>query len=366
MLDKDKLFKELLGKSGKEEEELKKLIKEKIDELSGLITEEGAIHIIANELGIRLDSERKNKKVLNLVKISEIVNPKETVSFFGKVIRKFDVVNFSSSSAEGRVQSIIVGDETGVVRVTFWNDKVELLENVNEGDVLKIINGYSRENQDRIEVSIGTYSDIEVNPEGVKVEVKQQEVSEPTEKKISELTKDDRFVKVSGLIVDFDIPRYYYGCPECYKKVFQDGEIYKCPVHGEVQPIKVPVCSLSIDDGTGSLQVVVFRDNAEKITNLRDEEIFRILENIENYRNFVKEVLGKRVEIVGNVRENGFTGDLEIVVSNVLASEVSVDTSKVFVKSDEKNTDKSKEEKKDEVIDEEDILEIEEINIDDI
>ena len=45
--------------------ELDARIKEKINELSGLISEEGAAHIIANELGIELTKSAGKLKILD-------------------------------------------------------------------------------------------------------------------------------------------------------------------------------------------------------------------------------------------------------------------------------------------------------------
>ena len=54
--------------SGKvESEELEQKLKAKINELSGLISEEGAAHIIANELGVEIVSTSQKK-----LKVKEI------------------------------------------------------------------------------------------------------------------------------------------------------------------------------------------------------------------------------------------------------------------------------------------------------
>lgn len=49
MTEKDKLLNDLVEKSGKDKEEIEKMISEKTNELSGLVSEEGAIYILANE-----------------------------------------------------------------------------------------------------------------------------------------------------------------------------------------------------------------------------------------------------------------------------------------------------------------------------
>ena len=48
------IIEKIKEKSALTEEEINSRIKQKMEQLSGLISEEGAAHIIANELGIKL------------------------------------------------------------------------------------------------------------------------------------------------------------------------------------------------------------------------------------------------------------------------------------------------------------------------
>ena len=365
MSEKDKLLENLVKQSGKDKDELSKMIAEKVNELSGLISEEGAIYIIANELGIRLDSERP-KKEANLAKIDEITEPKTPVSLVCRVIRKYDRVTFSSKNGgEGSVQSILVGDDTGIIRIVFWNDKTEILENVHEQDVLKIINAYTRENNnsDRIEVHYGQYSDIEVNPKGVEVELKEFVPSnvETVDKKLSEIEEGDRNVRVEGIVTDFEIPRFYLGCPECFKKVFQDDGAFKCGEHGDVEAMKIPIVNLIVDDSTATVAVVGFRDRAENLTKLKDSEIVALSEDIDKYRDFSKRIIGAKIDIVGNVTPNNMTGDLQLIANQVNGLEIkSVDEV-----ADELAKGGSKSKSKAAKVDDVDVDDIEEIDIDD-
>lgn len=379
MSEKDKLLENLAEKSGKSVEELETLVKGKIDELSGLVSEEGAIYIIANELGAKLESE-KPKREVELKKIEEITEPKIPVSLVCKVIRKYNRVTFSSSSgSEGSVQSLLVGDESGITRIVFWNDKTELVENIHEGDIIKVINAYTRENNqnpDRIEVHYGPYSDIEVNPEGVEVKLAEFTPGnlEFTEKKISDLEEGDRNVKITAVVTDFEIPRFYFGCPECFKKVFQDEDVQKCAEHGEVTAMKVPIVNLVIDDGSGGvINVVGFRDRAENLTNSKSDDIIALTEDIEKYRDFSQKIIGSKLTLGGNIGLNNMTGEKQLLVNQVLGIESkSVDEiADDLVKEDSNNKKESQtqkgeksEEKKPDSDDDLD-LDVEEIDIDD-
>ncbi|PIN70837.1 replication factor A, partial [Candidatus Woesearchaeota archaeon CG11_big_fil_rev_8_21_14_0_20_57_5] len=50
----DELVAKVLESGKINQKELDQKVKEKIEKLSGLISKEGAVHIVANELGIRL------------------------------------------------------------------------------------------------------------------------------------------------------------------------------------------------------------------------------------------------------------------------------------------------------------------------
>ena len=361
MTEKEKLFDNLILKSGKSKEEIEQLVADKVNELSGLVSEEGAIYIIANELDVKLDSDRP-KKDANLAKIDEITEPKTPTSLECKVIRKYDKVTFSSKTgSEGSVQSMLVGDETGVIRLTFWNDQTDLLENVHDGDVLRISNAYTRENSqmpERIDVHFGQYSSLEVNPDGVEIKVPEYKSNmEFTEKKISELQEGDRNVKVNVLVTDFDIPRFYLACPHTFKKVFQDEGKYISPEHGEVVPIKVPIVNILVDDGTGTIAAVGFRDRAEQITNLKSEEIVALTEDIDKYKHFSKQMVGAKLEIAGNLSQNNMTGEPQLLVNQVLLVELQEPQ-------ESSNTD-SLEPDQEVDLDDLDDLDIEEIEIDD-
>ncbi len=113
-------LKEKILRSGKlDSHELEEKIRHKINELSGLISEEGAAHIIANELGIELVRLGGEK-----LKIKEIYAGMRGISAVGKVVRKFDVREFQKGEGLGKVCSLIFGDETGTIRVVFWNEQV--------------------------------------------------------------------------------------------------------------------------------------------------------------------------------------------------------------------------------------------------
>ena len=67
------------------DEEINSKIKEKINSLEGLVSEEGAAYIIANELGVSLlDSIKKSQ-----IKVENVSGGMQSVDIVGKVTRVF-------------------------------------------------------------------------------------------------------------------------------------------------------------------------------------------------------------------------------------------------------------------------------------
>ncbi len=76
------LLKEICNKSGKAEDEVMKLIEEKQEELSGLVSPEGAAYIVGRELGVSLLKESSRQ-----LKAKNIIPGMRSVDFLGRITR---------------------------------------------------------------------------------------------------------------------------------------------------------------------------------------------------------------------------------------------------------------------------------------
>ena len=372
MEDKKQIVDAIVEKSGKSLNEVEELIKNKISELSGMVSDVGASHLVANELGVKIENERLRKS-LDHIKIKEIESQKPAISFYSKILKKYDTINFGQNSDNpGSVRALLVGDETGITRISFWNDKCEVLEDVEEGDIIEVSNVYSRENKrdpTRIDVHFGQYSELVKNPEGVSVNVvDNRENIEFTHKKVEELEDNQRNVKISGVVTNVELPRFYLGCPTTYKKVIQDNGVYISPATNEpVEPMKVSIVNLTIDDGSGNLNIVGFRDRAEKLTEKDSEYLVSLISDIDEFEKFEKEMLGAKVEVGGNISLSSMTGEKQLLVNEILnITKTEKEVAKELVEEDKKEEETlKKDDKKEEGSDDDFLKDIEEIDIDD-
>ncbi|MBS3172260.1 hypothetical protein J4438_01600 [Candidatus Woesearchaeota archaeon] len=295
---------------------LEKKIEDKIKQLSDLISREGAAQIIANQLGVKLVESFGSKSL----KLKEIPKGTSSVNFLARVIQIYGVREFNKEGRIGKVANLLIGDETGSLRMVIWDDKlIKELENgaINEGDVIKVSNAYSRVNNNFNELHLGSRAVININPDGEKIPEIQGRVSvlEKFESvKISEL-KEGMQVELNGTVVQLFEPRHYLACPHCNKKVFQQGLEYKCNTHDVVEPKKSPIVNMFFDDGSGNVRVVLFANQAMQLLNKTSEEIVNT--NNEKIELFKKDVLGKQMLISGRVIRNQMMDRLEIISSNV-------------------------------------------------
>ncbi len=282
--------------SGLSRREVEDRIHEKLEQLSGLISKDGAAHIVANDLGVKLvevPKEGQEQKIADLSPLSR------GVVVTGKIVRKWEVRTFSKNGREGKVANCLIGDETGVIRLTFWNEQVDVFEALQEGDVVVVSNPFVKKGwQDRLELQLNDQSTFKVNPEGVTVEVKERE--ERLQKYIKDLAGGEENVELIATVVQVYEPRFYDACPECRKKV--DGVL--CPTHGEVKPEVNFNLSAFLDDGTGNIRVSFWKKQSLVLTGLSEEEFVKFREDPVGFETVKTELLGEILKVVGNVRRD--------------------------------------------------------------
>ena len=301
ILDYSTIMQKIVDSTGLERTDVEAKVNQKLIDMQDLITKEGAAHIIANELNVRLfDSTEKN------LKISQIRPGLNSVNIIGKVIKVFEIREFNKNNRKGRIGSLLIGDETGTTRIVIWDEKlIDLISEISEGDIIKVSNTYIKQNNNFQEVHLGNRAQLLINPENETVEdIKITVVSASPRKKIEQLQPGE-FAEIVATIVQVFEPRYYNACPVCNKKVMPEGEYYVCGEHKRVPANQVPILNAYLDDGTGAIRAVFFRENASKVMNSKT-----MIEDIK------KEALGKYIVVKGKVNKNDMFGRIEFAVNS--------------------------------------------------
>jgi len=292
-------------------DDLNSKIQAKMDQLAGLVSEEGACHIIANELGVKMMAQSGGR-----MQIKNILPGMKNFEVLLKVRTKWEPRTFSKGDKEGRVGSCFVGDETGLGRLVFWNDLVDKMDSFKEGDVLLVKDGYVKDNQGRKEVHMNDSSVLIVNPEGETVTLPERQPA--TRKKIKELTQDEFNIELLGTIVQVFEPRFYEVCPQCSKRTRpQDGDRYVCEEHGEIKPAFSYVLNAVIDDGSDSMRIVCFREQADKLLSKTPEQMLLFKDNVSEFELTKQELLGTIVKLMGRVKKNSMFDRMEFTCQEV-------------------------------------------------
>jgi len=293
------------------EEEIKQRIKAKLEELSGLISEEGAAHIVANELGVKL------LEPAGELTIKDLLAGMRSVDIIGKVKNVYEVRNFSTERRSGKVGSIIIADTTGTIRVVLWNDQADAINDLTPGDTVKIKGAYVRNNQGRLELHLGDNAKIYKNPEGVTVDIDISQPPPAQEKHIAELTEQDNNVAITATIVQVFDPRFFPACPECNARVREDNNTFTCPTHGTITPTYNYVMNLYLDDGTDNIRCVLWREQVDALLGKTREEVLSFKDNPSLFEPHKTEMLGMIIKARGRVQKNENFGRLEFIAYNV-------------------------------------------------
>src|SRR3989338_3088799 len=107
--------------------EIEDRVEKKMKQLSGLISKEGAAHIVANELGVKVFEPLSGK-----LQIKNILTGMRDVETVGKVLQVSDAREFLRGDAVSKVASMLIGDETGTIRVVMWGTQADNAANLGQ------------------------------------------------------------------------------------------------------------------------------------------------------------------------------------------------------------------------------------------
>jgi len=261
------------GKIAKEDFEAR--IKAKIKEFQGLLTREGAVTILASELGLELIEKPTDIKI----KISDIIEGTTNIDLLGKITRRSEPKEFMRKTTDtvGKVQRLELSDESGSIPVVLWDDKVDDASGLKEGDVVRVHGGFAKKGLNgNIELTVQRRGSIESSDEAVDVQERRTERVE-----IGSLQEGMGDIKIVGAVMNVSDVREYS----------RDGRTFK-------------VCSLFLKDGTGQVRVSLWNENAEKMADVS---------------------VGDVVEIVNCYSKYGFNG-LEVQTSSYTRIDLDPDT----------------------------------------
>ncbi len=247
MSENEEYINKIIQKTGLSKKEIQKRMEEKKIALKGLISDEGALFIVAKELGVEIQNKNKITSEKIEINISDISLNLKNLSLIGRIREIYPVNNFTRKDGTlGLVGSFLLHDPTGDIRIVLWDEKTKIIENdyFQKNELVKIINAnvkIGRYNEK--EVHIGRNSRIILSPDDVDYkkypEIKEQVIS------IKDINLNLRSITIAGEISQI-YPKHEF------KR--NDGEIGK-------------VRSLIIGDSTGIITVTFWNQDEEKLSD---------------------------------------------------------------------------------------------------
>ncbi len=269
-----------------------------------------------------IEIEKTEPKTVKLSELEEGMNSIETV---GRVIEISDVREFErQDGSEGKAATLTVGDETGKRKVTLWDSKTKIIDELDVGDIIRITNSYTVSGSyGDIEIHLGEDAEVEVGPETVTDIPAPEEIKEKTSPKSRsdiEDVEENTQAKIYGTVVQvFQRNPVFRVCPKCNKNIKSEDSQVLCDKCGEtVAPEPRAVVNMIVDDGTGNIRVVAFGKQAEELIGKTANEVYQELRD-EDLSDLYEELdlEGQDIDVSGNVRRDEYYEQLELRTNEV-------------------------------------------------
>ncbi len=300
------------------EQDIRDEVEDKMDEFEGLVSEEGAVHLVAKEYGVQVENPENSD-----LSIENVVPEMRKLDLKARVLNVSDVTEFErdGEDEDGKVQNIILGDDTGTVSLSLWDEQTEIAQKIEQGDPIKISGAYTIEDdQGDAEVRLGDSAQVAMADEDEVPEVEggSNAASDISHVRIGEVSTENASYAVSGLLVAmYSNNPFYTVDPETGDTVREDDDGVYTTDEGETveDPDHRLAISGVVDDGSGTVRTVFFGDQARKVLNVTEEEERQ--GDQEAVENAAEDCLGKQLRIEGRTRYNDYFDQIEMVVNDV-------------------------------------------------
>jgi replication factor A1 len=217
-------------------------------------------------------------QVLDEYRIEDLTLGLSDVNLKGRVLDTDSVRTFSrDDGSEGRVANLVLGDETGRVRVTLWDEKADLADEFDPGQSVEVVDGYVRERDGDLELHVGNRGAVDELDETVEY------VPETTDIAALELGET---VDIAGAVIETSEKRTFSR---------DDGS------DGQVRNVR-------IKDDTGDIRVAMWGEKADLDVDLADYVVVTDAEIQDGWQDDLEASAGWR-SAVSTLEESPDDGD---------------------------------------------------------
>jgi len=185
-------------------------------------------------------------------KIAALKTTMRGIDLLVRVVRVGEQRELKRTTGETtRVGRLLANDDTGLTRISLWDEHAKLLERVREGDVLLMEDASTRERAGEVSINVGKTASVTVNPQIEDVE----KLAPPKVTRIKDLPQTSGMVIVEGTLTETPILR----------EVLSEG----------VE--KIEVASSRVRDETGEARVSLWRALARQVVEIPSKMRVRLV-----------------------------------------------------------------------------------------
>jgi len=246
----------IIESTGLTRKEIQNMVEDKKKELKGLISEEGALFVIARELGVDVKEENKDLMKDIDIFISDITYNMKNINITGRIKEIYNVNKFNKADGGiGYVGSFLLHDKTGDIRIVLWDDHINVFneDNFQQNEMVKIVNGIARKGKfEDKEIHVGRFGKVILSPDDVDYKkypkIKYELIN------INDVNLNLKSISLEGKIIQLS------PIKEFTRKNGESGK----------------VGSLSLLDSTGSIRITFWNDDTEKLEDLKVNDVISI------------------------------------------------------------------------------------------
>jgi len=243
--DPEKLTQKIADLSKKSKEEVQSLIQAKKDKFSGLLTDSGATFMVAKELGVELENSTEEETT----KISSLKEGMNNIDVIARIKQIFQPREFDKNGRKGKLQNVILKDDTGEISATFWNKDVDKLteQGIGRESCLKLSNCSVTSYNEKIQLNMAYNSSFALEECG-EIPVAGRET-----KSISDLDSGMNDVSVNVIV----------------KRVFPPKEFENDRGGGKVM-------NFIVGEGVNEMRATAWNEMCEEVENYSEGDKIRI------------------------------------------------------------------------------------------
>lgn len=274
--------------------------------------------------------EELEETVYETKKIDDLDEDDMNIKVVARILEMEDTREFPrQDGTKGLVRNMTIGDESGFISVTLWDDKTNLPYDINEAIKIQNPRVNYNDRSNRLDLSIGNSTNI-LQPSYKELtnlpDIKELQDTLYTSKDIASLELEDRNVKIEGTFSNPYSERILIPkCPICNHTLDVDEE--ECSECGNIidEPKYLLMLPGKLNDDTGEIQITFFNDLVEELIGMAHDDIVDQYEEEGDFgflETKINDLEGRTLEVIADITYNNYDEEIRLRPKKILKNEL--------------------------------------------